>query len=131
MLRHGAPALTRGLQLPDETALKIPTSLTSLRHTEAVCAKRTITREVGEADAFALRGPHSMGPKKRELVRAFAVGLERLPPQRLGLLVRTIRVTRRTAKVSGAASMNDHRVVPRGKTMYQTACFTSADCIRN
>ena len=64
-------------------------------------------------------------------MRAFAVRLERLPPERFRFLVRTISVTRRTRGVAGAASMNDHRVVPRGETVCEIACFTGANDIRN
>ena len=74
---------------------------------------------------------HPIGPEKRELVRPFAVGLERFSPERFGLLVRAIRVTRRAGGIAAAASMNDHRIVPRAETLREIASFTCPDGIRN
>jgi hypothetical protein len=64
-------------------------------------------------------------------MRPFTVYLEGLVPERFGLLVRTISVTRGPGGVSGAASMNDHRVVPRGETACHIERFTGAGCIPN
>ena len=77
-----------------------------------------------------LRG-QPIGPKERELVRALAERLERLSPEGFRLLVRAVRVTRRAGDTAGAASMNDHRIVPRAETVYEIASFTSAGGIRN
>jgi len=76
--------------------------------------------KVGEGDAFLLHRPQFIVAQKRTLVHA--VHRDGLVPQRFSLLMRRLSVTRASGGVSGAASMNEHRIVRRGKT----ACETSA-----
>ena len=64
-------------------------------------------------------------------MRAFAVRLERFSPQRFCLPVRTIRVAGMAGDSAVAASMNDHRVVPRAETVCEIASFTCANGIRD
>jgi hypothetical protein len=104
----------------------VHTSLAALKFPNGMPGGRSHAKL--EAIVVSLRRHPS---EKRELVRAVAVRLERLPPEELRLLVRTIRVTRRTGDIAGAASMHDHRVVPRAETVSEIAGFTCADGIRN
>ena len=66
-----------------------------------------------------------------EFLRPLAAHLKGLQPQRLGLLVRAINVTRRPGFISGAATMDHHRVVPHGKTVCQVERFSRPDSGRD
>ena len=75
-----------------------------------------------------------MPPKVRRNANSRALSpytLEGLQPQRVGLLVRAINVTRRAGFVSSAAAMHHHRVVPHGKTVCQVERFARADSGRD
>jgi hypothetical protein len=66
-----------------------------------------------------------------EFPRPRAEHLKGLQPQRLGLLVRAINVTRRAGFVSSAATMHHHRVVPHGKTVGQVERLSRPDSGRD
>src|SRR3954466_1967273 len=109
-----------------KTTLMVPTSLAALKFPDGMPGGRSHAQL--EAIVVSLRSHPS---EKREILPGAAARLEPLPPEEFRLLVRTIRVTRRTGHIAGAASMHDHRVVPRAETVSEIAGFTCADGIRN
>ena len=75
----------------------------------------------------SIRDP-SETAEKRGLMRPVPVHVDGLEPQRLGLIVRTVTVTRRAGGLSRAPSMHHHRVVPRGETVREVERVARADC---